>query len=292
MKSGLRTKTSKPVWQVLPKIVALGLCLVQAVFMTQASAAVSVALSDDELDGVYAEGISFNFDVTLIRPLDLGAQMPAIPPVIPEAPQADSAALAAGASALNTVLVAGGSQEYLSSLVNINAAGSVVPVLLNLVVNIDSTAGSIRNSNSLNSANFYNFNVAPEYLAIPTGTPAITLPAMPRPLAPVADVSGAWADLTPEVTAPDIGTAPNILFPSSAPEVIFPSGMVPAVTGMNTVIVAAQAQQHLSALVNVNAAGSVVPVLLNLVININSKIQEISNENHLNLDQFYKFNIQ
>jgi hypothetical protein len=55
----------------------------------------------------------------------------------------------------------------------------------------------------------------------------------------------------------------------------------------NLVVVDDLAQQHLSALVNVNAAGSVVPVLLNIVININSTVENLSTNNSLNLQNFF-----
>lgn len=63
-------------------------------------------------------------------------------------------------------------------------------------------------------------------------------------------------------------------------------------TGNNVVVVDALAQQNLSALVNVNAAGSVVPVLLNITININSTVGDISNTNNLDLQNYYRFQIR
>ena len=63
-------------------------------------------------------------------------------------------------------------------------------------------------------------------------------------------------------------------------------------TGNNIVVVDALAQQNLSAFVNVNAAGSIVPVLLNITININSTVGNISNANNLDLQNYYRFQIR
>lgn len=60
----------------------------------------------------------------------------------------------------------------------------------------------------------------------------------------------------------------------------------------NVVIVDDLAQQNLSSMVNVNAAGSVVPVLINITININSTVESISNQNSLDLSNYYKFNLK
>ena len=63
-------------------------------------------------------------------------------------------------------------------------------------------------------------------------------------------------------------------------------------SGNNIVVIDALAQQNLSALVNVNAAGSIVPVLLNITININSTVGNISNTNNLDLQNYYRFQIR
>ena len=47
----------------------------------------------------------------------------------------------------STLTLNGGAQQNLSSLVNINAVNSNVNVLLNLTVNINSTVGTITQSN-------------------------------------------------------------------------------------------------------------------------------------------------
>lgn len=63
----------------------------------------------------------------------------------------------------------------------------------------------------------------------------------------------------------------------------------PGSGGINIVDVGDQSQQNLSALVNVNAAGSVVPVMVNLTIIINSNVQSLSNLNDLNISNFNTF---
>lgn len=61
--------------------------------------------------------------------------------------------------------------------------------------------------------------------------------------------------------------------------------------GANIVVIDDLAQQHLASFVNVNAAGSIVPVLLNITININSTVDNLSNVNTVDLSNYYRFQI-
>jgi hypothetical protein len=66
-------------------------------------------------------------------------------------------------------------------------------------------------------------------------------------------------------------------------------GVVSSGTTSNVVMVSDSSQQNLSSLVNVNAAGSIVPVLINIVININSQVDKLENSNNLDLSNYYRY---
>ncbi len=68
---------------------------------------------------------------------------------------------------------------------------------------------------------------------------------------------------------------------------ILPSGN----SGTNIVIVDDLAQQNLSSFVNVNSAGSIVPVMINIIININSTVENVSGTNNLDFSNYYRFNV-
>lgn len=60
---------------------------------------------------------------------------------------------------------------------------------------------------------------------------------------------------------------------------------------LNSLTVADTAQQSLSALVNVNAAGSIVPIQLNVTVLMNSTIEHLNNNNTLDLSSFTTFQV-
>jgi len=62
-----------------------------------------------------------------------------------------------GNGGLNVVNVADQSQQFLSSIVTVNSAGSTVPVQINLTVIINSTVGTLSNVNDLKISNFTTF---------------------------------------------------------------------------------------------------------------------------------------
>jgi len=88
---------------------------------------------------------------------------------------------------------------------------------------------------------------------------------------------------TPEnvTTAAPAASVPSLSVPSVAP-----TGNI----GTNIVAVDDLAQQNLSALVNVNAAGSIVPVMINITINMNSEVGSLNTTNNLDLNNYYSFN--
>lgn len=64
-----------------------------------------------------------------------------------------------GNGGVNIVEVGAFSQQYLSAFVNVNAAGSIVPIILNITININSTVNGLTNSNSLNISNHNFFTI-------------------------------------------------------------------------------------------------------------------------------------
>ena len=442
------SRKNRPVWQVL---ITFGLTAVFVIasVVSPAAFAGAVQLSDDELDGVYAEGFSVKFDVSAAPVQNLAKNQPSNSSTalnIPTTPtKSSSPALnlgpiapspkttitstggnlfSMGNSGMNAVLVEGKSQQFLSSLININAAGSVVPVMFNLMVNINSKVQNATQENNLDMKNSYNIKVpasalsntsapvsqsqtsqpATQQLATTTPTtqssiaPSLTTPTIPTPnssSSPQAPGAGipAGLNLNPLTTSsnaslialptsqgttntsgasssPDasldiqpmqmvsteplasgvgsgglnINGAQNVSAPASTsslpgtsssvplgspsqnvspitsdtlgspttsntdpsvppttgqingaladnPISIGTTSIAPGTGGTNMVIVGDQAQQNLSSFVNVNAAGSVVPILINFVININSQVNNLSNSNKLNLEDSYRFQI-
>ena len=63
-------------------------------------------------------------------------------------------------------------------------------------------------------------------------------------------------------------------------------------SGTNNLNVSETAQQNLEALVNVNAAGSVVPIQLNLTVLINSSVENLNASNTMDLSSYSTFQLQ
>jgi len=108
------------------------------------------ALDDSMLDRVTAAGvttsvspgnvINFTGEVPTANGLVSGAGS-----LVVQAPNSTTTNTTMG-----TINLSGNAQQYMSSLVNINAVNSTINVLLNLNVNINSTVGTVLQSN-LNS---------------------------------------------------------------------------------------------------------------------------------------------
>jgi hypothetical protein len=167
--------------------------LIVNICLSSVFAGTGVELNDADLDTVYAEGMFLDFDVSFGNPDDIlksssfspqdngvtgddivysdnGNIQLLDPARNPESlsEEASSArqftfddfkfSAAASNGDNNVVMIQDSSQQYLSSLVNINAAGSVVPVQLNITVNINSTIENLTNSNKLELSNNNQFN--------------------------------------------------------------------------------------------------------------------------------------
>jgi hypothetical protein len=133
-------------------------------------------------------------------------------------------------------------------------------------------------------------------------TPTETISGVSQPLPVIAQakpqstLDQTQPSVVSSTKSTNIGTnTTESVTPSSTPQVSSQaiSVQAPAAvnSGMNMVVVGSQSQQYLSSLVNVNAAGSIVPVLLNLVININSSVGNLTNVNKLNLTDYSRYQI-
>lgn len=211
-------------------------------------------LSDEELDQVHAEGIFFDFNVSFGNIDDLiGKTSQSATPV----------------SAQNNVQQNGSSNVTILSPTQPSAPSqptSPTPVTSQNAVNTP-TQGAAANSTAA----------------------ALVIPA---------DLPGSSIAQNVIQTGVSISDPSNYTTTTAMPTVT-PTGTQTLVdiapTGSNTtnsVVVSDLSQQNLSALVNVNAAGSVVPVLLNITININSTVGSVQNNNNLNLQNYYRVNMR
>lgn len=65
-----------------------------------------------------------------------------------------------------------------------------------------------------------------------------------------------------------------------------------SLSGQNVLNISELSQQHLKAFVNINAAGSIVPVQVNFVVLMNSTIQNLNNNNTLDIQNITNFQAQ
>ncbi len=191
----LFTKEPKRTKQTVEKFIFVAMLTNVLVFCAgQVFAGNVVELKDAELDAVYAEGLSFQFDVSVAKPDTIGTNSPSsydklatgsgilsgnnimfdtqgsgaaqiqIDPLSNNSPSQNSnpavnptGMILAENAKMNTVIVGDNSQQYLSSLVNVNAAGSFVPVLINIVINIGSQIDNLTNVNTVKLNDFFSY---------------------------------------------------------------------------------------------------------------------------------------
>lgn len=258
-----------------------------AAFALQVFAGQAVVLSDTELDCVYAEGLFFDFEISFGAINDLmSANSPGNPPSkkdITHSINQNIKFIKSGLSTSNSGNNAGQNTE--ANMVTANAPAGQN----NTAALISELSVSGLNSQQAESAASSNGGQAPN-----TGVQFV--PALTN------NQHGQLQLLTfntgPELTQNDIVDIPVAPAPPSQPDMPqLPAGgfteiSTAAYVGSNVVIVDDFAQQYLSALVNVNAAGSVVPVLINITININSNVENLSNLNSIDLRNYYRFNIR
>ncbi|MCU1222446.1 MAG: hypothetical protein JWQ42_539 [Edaphobacter sp.] len=130
-------------------LVIASLALLTQVSMAQtgskpASRSASAPLTDAALDGVTAAGVSAGISDGVVK---FQGQVPTRNGLVSSA---GSMAIQTGpltGTTMSTLSLDGNAQQNLSSLVNINAVNSKINVLLNLNVNVNSTVGTVLQSN-------------------------------------------------------------------------------------------------------------------------------------------------
>lgn len=225
-------------------------------------------LSDRQLDHVYAEGIFFDFDVSFGSLSDLNSQL-----ISPQKPASPTAVQSPNAKV-----------KMLDPAKPLAPQNPQKPVL---------SSDQQESASSAPSASSQQTIETPQAIQVTQNLPSqqnsaeaplqITLRDLP------AEIFGGSDGLS-AINASDAQGAPETTFSVD----ISPQNSSFPVTqsGSNNVFVGDQSQQYLSSLVNVNAAGSVVPVLLNIVVNINSKIENMSSVNNVDLSNYYRFQIR
>lgn len=134
--------------------------------------------------------------------------------------------------------------------------------------------------------------LSPSTVKSPAAPSQVVAPAIP---ATPATPTQPTAPIAPEVpTSPVSPTVPNV--PKAVESFIANNGKIGVVAfeslgnidavELNTINVTDTAQQYLSAMNNVNAAGSTVLIQQNLVILINSTVGNLNNLNDLNLQDY------
>jgi len=105
------------------------------------------ALDDGMLDRITAAGVTVTASPTGV--VDFSGQVPTanglvsgVGSLVIQAPNSTTTNTTTG-----TINLSGSAQQNLSSLININAVNSTINVLLNLNINIDSTVGTILQTN-------------------------------------------------------------------------------------------------------------------------------------------------
>lgn len=105
------------------------------------------ALSDAELDQVTAGGFSATVNTAANNTVNFTASVPTPNGVVTAAGNASVLAQPMPGTNTGSITLNGQAQAGLNSLININAVNSSIAVLLNLNVTLNSTVGSITQSN-------------------------------------------------------------------------------------------------------------------------------------------------
>jgi hypothetical protein len=101
-------------------------------------------MSDSTLDNVTAAGVSATASNGVVK---FEGQTPTPNGLVSSAGSLAVQGSSAGGTSVGTLTLNGNAQQNLSSLINLNAVNSKINVLLNLNVNINSTVGTIVQSN-------------------------------------------------------------------------------------------------------------------------------------------------
>jgi hypothetical protein len=123
-------------------VVALGLLLAVQAGVCQSKKKV---LDDSMLDRVTAAGVTASVDPSGV--INFSGVVPTANGLVTGVGTMSIQATPLSGMTLGSLTLGGDAQQNLSSLVNINAVNSNINVLLNLTINVDSTVGSILQSN-------------------------------------------------------------------------------------------------------------------------------------------------
>jgi hypothetical protein len=104
----------------------------------------AVALSDEALDKVTAGTISANASDGVVK---FQGQTPTANGLVSSSGSLAVQSAGVSNTSVGTLSINGNAQQNLSSLINLNAVNSKVAILMNLNVNINSTVGTLTQSN-------------------------------------------------------------------------------------------------------------------------------------------------
>jgi hypothetical protein len=266
---GLSNRRIKTVWQgfsfffcvcFLVHVVSLSSC--GFVF-----AAAAVELQDEELDTIHAQGLSLKYDVTMRMPGN---------PLSPRSPSVPLQGVIHRSNINNAAIAK--AIDSMKSIRSPRSPDAPSNPGLNLTAN-NSSGQSVQSSGNVDLYPYVlpPITVTPGESGYLGGGPVVQVDAgATQNSDPLTEVSPALGSNGPQQLTAEPDQSNVNLLPSVNP-------------GANVVAVDDTAQQYLSSLVNVNAAGSIVPVLINIVIDMNSKVEELSNTNRIDLHTISRF---
>jgi hypothetical protein len=282
----------------------------------------AIILSDYELDQVYAGGLNFNFDNGFLGSTSTAADN------ISKGSLADARTVNTNAFVVNPnnpnvtikapVVPSAPTAPMLptvpSSVLPALDQSNVIPdlptgqaILDQSVVMEQSLLGTLPEAPSLQSSVgsapaetaaipqsfFVSEPAVPAIPSIPSTSSTPSAPSLPLTPSSPFSVVNPHVPMAPKMPTVDVIATTGGKFSVS---VDANSGINPvpftASNGYNYLNVSETAQQNLSAVVNVNAAGSVVPVQVNLTVLMNSNVENISNFNDLKLNHYTTYQVQ
>ena len=300
----LFTKKSQLFWQGFPRLILVVTFI--SWFTSDCFAGAPKVLSDEELDNVQAEGLYFDFDVSFGDLNNLAGSQDIKLFNIPAAnlnlgDRKEDAVIPA--DVINKIKALIAPYMVYNIAISDNAALESTPAESTPLASTPATTTAPLDTTPAPSA--ISQSLASE--AVSLSVPGITATAQPENVSVSTSQSSAANNILPaastSVTQPSPSSSSDVLrlditaggkdSANLTAASFVPANMLPltANNGSNIVNVSDYSQQYLSSLVNVNAAGSIVPVMLNITVNINSNIGTISNNNTLDLRNYYRFQL-
>lgn len=258
---------------------ALSLLLLMPLTVNSAYGGMAQVLTDEQLDQVNAGGLNFNFDSMLgsanttadsmsksqVATQNFVGQHPMV--VNPEN------------SALQVVVVPNQPASPTSPQAPSVSAATVAPTTPQAVQDVPFVSSEV--ASSLPVETVAAVSVAAETPNVPAAVTAL-------PAASVTPAQPATPQIVDVVAA--MGRDMQVSFASGSASSVMPFTTTSG--AMNSISIADTAQQQLRALVNVNAAGSIVPVQINLTVLMNSTVGQVNNRNDLNLSNYTTVRLQ